>query len=588
MLPKSEIGIELQVFFFFLSFIVSIIEYSVSIRKMASLILFPSLAEAQKAQMMMDVPLIVFVHASSEASDEEQTLNPRLTDLFTTQHYRKVFNNDIVLGDVKGRTAQREALTAVLSHGLMNHVVLVHEVQEGTTACSQLVAAVPQFNSVPRVHLLPSRRAVVSSPVVLCEKYFTPGNLILYLQQMLRIPFGGVGGATTPSSSSAPALDSTTAKTLMRNLLDKVEVLDVQFSRTSRTTYVAPPPPPRPSTSPATSATAFLKLPPSSAPSSKKSHSSPGDATVPVLPASVKLPVASPTTNSTGSTIATPVTDGDVKKRPSLPLTKGESSPPTQRNKPEFISVRCSLPSGTSLTIEKLSPSSSSIRENVRPVVRENLGHDEFDLVRVGPPPQRLSREEHEGQPLQEIGITTSSALRVVVHSDAALPQTSAPRPQTVSGGADTNPGRLSSMQGLQSLMGMFNAQNRVSGSAAPPSGGVNAQRPSRPVTSSSSNIRTLDDVLAANQDYPPMGGRIPNGLSPAETPNIMAERLRNLMQRLAGHQNDAHSPGNDSDEQENEENADVERTEATPAPKAFSGNGRRLRDSSEQEKKNS
>ncbi|RNF04168.1 uncharacterized protein Tco025E_08138 [Trypanosoma conorhini] len=76
------------------------------------------------------------------------------------------------------------------------------------------------------------------------------------------------------------------------------------------------------------------------------------------------------------------------------------------------IHVRCSLPSGGTHTVDGLDPATASLSAHLRGPIAELLGHSAFAFARVYPP-HRFSSEE-EAQPLEALGMRTSSALRVV------------------------------------------------------------------------------------------------------------------------------------------------------------------------------
>ncbi|RNE99153.1 hypothetical protein TraAM80_08358 [Trypanosoma rangeli] len=76
------------------------------------------------------------------------------------------------------------------------------------------------------------------------------------------------------------------------------------------------------------------------------------------------------------------------------------------------IHVRCSLPSGGTHTVDELDPAVATLSTHLRCPLAELLGHNAFVFARAYPP-HRFSLDE-EAQPLETLGMRTSSALRVV------------------------------------------------------------------------------------------------------------------------------------------------------------------------------
>lgn len=383
---------------------------------------FPSIEEAQRLQRVLAVPLAVFVHSSTDGSTEEA--------LRVSKHLEELDSNDFCFSSIKGRVAQEKAFKAVLSVGHFDSLTLIHAVQEGTKEYGQLVQALPQYQTVPRVHLFPSPSAI-GPPIVLHNNHFTCQNLLRCLQHFLRLPLGGVPPLQPIADHASTARQ---AKSILSELLQQVEGIDEDLKRkqTSSTIFSSPPPP---RTSPAVTnlsppvATAPPSLPsvgdgPSSVSktnlgvSARRIHTK----TSPTATTATNIAVIPPSaSNTTASSFTDPDTDSNKTKRPSpSPLSKEVPSPPSQRKRPEFIHLRCIVPSGKILTVEHLSPSSSTIFSHVRPVVREHLECDDFSFVvtRAGVQrPQRLTREEEEST-LESISITSPSTLRVVLSSN--------------------------------------------------------------------------------------------------------------------------------------------------------------------------
>lgn len=521
------------------------------------LLTFSSLLDAQKAQDEIDAPLLVFAHSANEATEEELAGNPRLPDLPAADNDYCLKSDDFPLGAMRGRGAQREALERVLMMGRLDRVVVVHEVQEGTTGYAQLVQAMPAFTALPRAHLLPSRRSCVTTPMVLCDASFTSSSLLEALTAMLRLPLGGAfdSSSSTPSSLPPPL---EVAKKTIRDLIEEVDSLNATINDTRRSSSADI----RPFTSPsistrATAGEVVIGKKSSAAPASYKRSPPIAGTNTPVLPS------VDPTKRAN---------EGEAKKRSASCNAVGDSAPLPQRKKPEDISIRCTLPNGTFVTVTHLHPLSSSIGKDVRPVIRESLGHDQFDLVKVGTPPQRLDRDTHESVTLQEMGICTSSSLRVVTTQQPA----SAPPTNSVpASGPDTNRGH--SFQLMQNLMGALRA--KVQGGVVPPP----SARVSAPVPPRRGNIRTLDDVLAARQDerpmmpFPPPGGHF---LSPGE---------RGAQQPLneEDKKNNRFFTG-DSTEMlgRDDEDEDEEPVRPPTGIIPFTGTGRRLRGTPDEEEK--
>eukprot|EP00796_Vickermania_ingenoplastis_P005549 gene5549-4004_t len=458
--------------------------------------------QAQQAQAVLDVPLVVFVHSAAEATPEEAAGCPRVQSLAAVRHGRKVAEIDVSFASIKGRTAQREAFAAALSHGQMHRVVLVHEVQEGTAAYDQLVEAVPGCLAVPRAHLLPSRSAARAAPGVLAEGNFTAVRLIQCLQQLLRIPFGG---ATVPASAArqrSDQADNHSAKEIMQRLREHVEMINSQLAHSA----CAVAPPSRPSTAPSANKSVPSPSPPKKSPA-------PAPAPKQALPAAPSPPSPSTGTSPGAGQEAPAAEELDTKKRPISSVSKPDAEPVPQRQKPEFISLRCTLPTGGSLTVERLRPSSSTIRNDVRPRIQEALGHDAFDIVKVSTPPQRLHRDTDEGSALQDIGITASSSVRVVVKSTApgGPPTATVPAHETTGMPAP-----------LKRMMGIFQRE-RPSPSQVPA-----PVVPAGPRSHSARNIHTLDEILAAQQPPAAPGPRGGHTASPGGN-GAMMHSLRRL-----------------------------------------------------------
>lgn len=534
------------------------------------LLTFPSLLDAQKAQNELDAPILVFAHAANESSQEEEATNPHLPERREPQSFqRPSLKGDFRLSSVKGRTAQRNALESVLRCGLLAQSVLVHEVQEGTAAYQMLVDAVPNIAAIPRVHLLPSRRSKMSFPVVLAENNFTAQNLLIQLQSMLEIPLGGAISAAQPEGTPQP--QGQVARSVVNELLQQVESVNAQLSSRAHSLAV----PSRPFTSPSSSASKSTATPQKAANAPQTSR-----AAAPTSPTSKRLPTSlTPLPSHSNSQSAVPpqavkepVTseNGEAKKRSSsLPSSENCGAPLSQRKKPEHISIRCSLPNGAPLTVEQLRPVSSTVAKDVRPVIRESLGHDNFDLVKIGSPPQRLDREKDEPLPLQSIGIITSSSLRVVVTSQPAI------QPPPNAANSESTSTNAAPAQMLQQLMGALRSKMPGRGGTDPAP--LSSAQRSLPAVHHHSNIRTMEDVLAAQHEE---GEMPPIMASPGELPAGKREEMAKVLKRLFGGDSGEMPGRGEDDDEEHEEQA------PTRGPVAFAGTGRTLRDSGKEEAK--
>lgn len=492
-------------------------------------ITFPSIEEAQRVQRMLAVPLVVFVHSSTDESAEEV--------LRVSQHLEVSHIEDFCFSSIKGRGAQLKAFKEALSAGHFDSLTLIHAVQEGTKEYGQLVQALPQYQTVPRAHLLPSPSAI-GPPIVLLDIHFTCQNLLRCLQHFLRLPLGGA----SPLQPIAEHTSTTRqAKSILSEILQQVEGIDEDLKRkqTNSTTFSSPPSLPSPAVinpSPPV-ATAPPSCPSVGDCSSSVTKTNLGDSARRILtkatPSAATSIAAIPpsASNTTVSPSILPDTDSIKTKRPpTSPSSKEGPSPPSQRKRPEFIHLRCIVPSGKILTVEHLSPSSSTICMHVRPVVREHLECDDFSFVvtRAGVQrPQRLTREEEEST-LESISITSPSTLRVVVSSNSSkAPEGLSQKVDSFFRSAKSSSSGVSLWQNLIFGGSRKNQGSQIEGHEEPTAstegrrasgvfqGFSKAQASSvasPPLTSSAkntsathdynprSNIRSLSDVLSASQ----------------------------------------------------------------------------------------
>lgn len=469
-----------------------------------------TIADAIRTQETFELPLLVFVHSESEATTEEASLNPPLSSVSQVRYGCCHLNKAFDLSVVKGRSSQLDAFKRIMSVARQDHMVLVHEVQEGTPAYQQLTAAV-QCTEVPRVHVLPSKRSSLQ-PSILHGPQLTAGRLVLSIQTVSRVPYGGaLPDASTPGIAA-----------LLRKVLDDSE--GIRTAIVSMSASHRPPPPPPSSTRPASKPT--LAKEPAAAPK----------AAAPPAPKAAAPPAPTHTPAPTPSTIPTTPAE-KAAPQPS----SSDDAPPTQKKKTEgSINIRCSLPQGKVVTVEGLSQGTNSVRDHVRPGVEREVGHGNFDFA-LCLPPKRLSREQ-EALPLQEIGITSSCALRIFLSQPAAAapPAPSEARPATTGG-----------------------VLNRVFSHFRPFSSdkGADVPRPPSAPYRGESRVRTLQDVLNAtrdpqdeDEDSAERGGPSPSTLPPNERAQM--ERMMRLRSQNA---------------QQEEEEEDAQRP--------FSGVGRRLKD---------
>lgn len=503
---------------------------------------FPTMTEALCAQQELGVPLAVFVHASNDGAEEDE--EQALRDLDKN-------NEEFCFSHAKGRRMQLKALSVVLSMGCLERVTLVHTVQEGSTEYQQLTQAVPMYNQVPRVHLLSSGP---TGPVLLAlfGEEFTSKRLLCGLHRMLRNDLR----VCLPSQRSSQALPLSmgSAKELLTSVLQQVEEINDDLTKKRPTTGSSsfsglPPSRPIVSSSIGPSSAGGKALPSSSnhvsppaseevadTNSSGPARANPSGATIAMTPNAVS-PASSAAPERTASPPKERSPDLHTKKRQSTsPLANAaETLPPSQRKKAEVIHLRCIIPSGKTITVENLSPVSSTIFLHVRPMVRKELGHDNFSfaVVKAGVHrPQHLQLGEEE-RTLESISITAPSSLRVVLSSGT---RESTPGLAAKVGAFFHSNGSAGYSSGASVLQHLFggdgrkkeNARNAVgpgelpgssvgrrvsntlqgSGSGArvfsptfPPSASSAKKAPSSYRYTPQSNIRTLSDVLEASRE---------------------------------------------------------------------------------------
>lgn len=504
---------------------------------------FSRMEDAMQAQETLQYPLLVLVHSAAEATAEEQAGNPSVAEALVKSSFGcKEFSKDFPFHLIKGSSAQREAFAAVLAIGLMNNVVLVHEVQEGTAAFENLSAVAPILNNpIPRVHLLPHQRSASRPPVIFASNNLTPIRLIKALQNLLLCP-------VPQSTSFNPGNLEVGVPRQLTSLIQSVELLNGEVGKIRSAQACLPPArtatvaraPVNPFSSPSSSTKTSLTSTQPSAATSVSEEKKPAPQCVPSS--------CSGGTCTSKAKAAAPF-DGEGKKRGPLPACE-ESSPPTQKSKPENVSIRCLLPSGKHLMVEDLLPSESSISTKVRPVVQESVGHNDFDLIFMGPPPRRLNREKDEVSTLETIGIVRSCSLRVVIVEDKhSPPQESAPVPEKAEK-------QMKPPRGGDDLLKSFMSMLRRRGSSLNPSApiptpvGSSANKPYQ--YKPEKKIRTLDDVLVSqSNDSTEIEENGGPGLN--QSPGDLQSMLKRLYNRSRGEEEplgDEEGESDDSQEQ--------------------------------------
>lgn len=396
-----------------------------------SLITFSAISEATLVQRELHTPLIVLVHSSSDEEKEKDAVLMRDLELH---------NENFCFSRLKGRIMQLKALSTILSIGCLDHLVLVHTVQEGSEEYQQLLQAAPAYMEVPRVHLL-APYSMGFTPTVLSGENFTSTKLLRNIQRFLRVPLSSAAPSVPTVSQPTPSPSRSGKKILTRTLQLQEEInedLEKRSRSTVRSLSFGSLCPPTATTTTSLTASASVLAQPSPASNSASATtlrtgeqiSSPNAATpIPTetpatttsLPASVSSSSSAVESETTVSHTGELNTDLNTKKRQSTSPLPTAVPPPTQRKKPDVIHIRCIVPSGKTFTTENLSPSSSTIFTHVRPVVREHLQHDHFSFIAVKTGmqgPQRLTLEEEQCT-LESISVTTPSTLRVVISSDA-------------------------------------------------------------------------------------------------------------------------------------------------------------------------
>lgn len=161
------------------------------------------------------------------------------------------------------------------------------------------------------------------------------------------------------------------------------------------------------------------------------------------------------------------------------------------------VKLRCSLPNGKTLDVTDLDPAVATLRADVRPAVAGALGHDAFVFV-CAYPPKRYSAETDEPQPLKDVGLGRSGALRVVTLDGPGSPNAS-------SGGAVSQqqqrrgPARQMLSSAASSLMSMFAGGRGQQSGGAPPPAAASASSSQQPPPRRTYN--SMAEMLAANED---------------------------------------------------------------------------------------
>lgn len=175
---------------------------------------------------------------------------------------------------------------------------------------------------------------------------------------------------------------------------------------------------------------------------------------------------------------------------PPLPASSSSSSPTSPPAPAASIKLHCSLPNGKTLAVDQLDPNVDTLQAGVRPQVEAALGYSNFIFV-CAYPAKRYSPEVDEPRLLKDIGLTRSSALRVVAVDGAGAPS-AASAPGQSAQASSSKATRQMLANAASSLLGMFGGRraNPHTSGGAPPSAPAGPRR----------TYNSMAEMLAANE----------------------------------------------------------------------------------------
>lgn len=193
------------------------------------------------------------------------------------------------------------------------------------------------------------------------------------------------------------------------------------------------------------------------------------------------------------------------KKHAEQPATKVEAPPAAP---PSSITIRCSLPDGRTEAVSAIDPQHDTLRSRLRPPIAALLNTQDFAFVCPFPPPAKRFTADDESNPLVDVGVRASCALRVVLTggSGGAKPS-AAPAAKTASPAFQVDPSQAAASSGImaQVMRMMRGASAGSAGPAAPPAAsrpGINPrpQSASSAVGGGGGGFRTMAEMRAAEE----------------------------------------------------------------------------------------
>ncbi|KAG8342996.1 hypothetical protein ERJ75_000758300 [Trypanosoma vivax] len=370
-----------------------------------------SIEEALAYSGRWHVPILVFVHSNEDgvgqnsSGDENKCSNiPGFYTESPLTKNKKVINpnfcfaSDSLPGD--GRL-QRRAFEVVLAELRLASISITHFVEVGTPAHELFIAAVQQVgDTVPSLHIFPPQREVPR--VALYGNSLTPKQIYDSFRVVMQ-------------ASVAPRV-----KELRSLLLQQVEYINSEQCRMSTlressltvlqdagcatTRQVVTEPGGRSTASVA----GEKKLGGQPEELGKVSAVHCGADGCPLSDTVIKSGVV---TRGTGDSLTV------VRKQTGLPsigdnLAEGKKSAPAPSCSLLRMGIRCILPDGSTYMVDNLDPSVDTLSDSVRKPVAAHLDHNAFYFA--SPHPWHHFTENEEKLSLAEIGMRTSSTLRVI------------------------------------------------------------------------------------------------------------------------------------------------------------------------------